>query len=121
VSRAWLRFDGRADHQFKQPRKLNLVGAHSRIVLNQLSWKWSPRQISGTLRHIWSNVRSLHVSHEAIYAQARGALRRQIISSLSQARSTRMPRSRGNDRRGQIATAKLNAIATPLRQRLTYD
>jgi IS30 family transposase len=40
--------------------------------------------------------------HVAIYAQPRGELRRQLIACLRQGRSTRMPRSRGTDRRGQI-------------------
>jgi IS30 family transposase len=47
-----------------------------------------------------------HVSHEtiytAIYAQPRGELRRQLIACLRHGRSTRLPRSRGTDRRGQI-------------------
>ena len=47
-----------------------------------------------------------HVPHEtiytAIYAQPRGELRRQLIACLRHGRSTRMPRSRGDDRRGQI-------------------
>ncbi|BCQ28137.1 hypothetical protein NK8_63260 (plasmid) [Caballeronia sp. NK8] len=47
-----------------------------------------------------------HVSHEtiytAIYAQPRGELRRQLIACLRHGHSTRMPRTRGADRRGQI-------------------
>ena len=47
-----------------------------------------------------------HVSHEtiytAIYAHARGELRRDLIACLRQGKSSRMPRSRGTDRRGQI-------------------
>jgi transposase, IS30 family len=47
-----------------------------------------------------------HVSHEtiytAIYAQPRGELRRQLIACLRHGHSTRMPRARGTDRRGQI-------------------
>jgi IS30 family transposase len=172
----------------RPPRKLDHRGALSRVVLSLLSWKWSPQQISGTLQRMWPEDPSMQVSHEtiynAIYAQPRGELRRQLISCLRQARSTRMPRSRGHDRRGQIAdmlsvhvrppevndrvmpghwegdfikgagnrssvgvlvertsrlvllakmddataasalagfTAKLNSVATPLRQSLTYD
>jgi IS30 family transposase len=91
----------------RPPRKLGLQGALWRVVLSLLSWKWSPQQISGTLQRMWPDDPSMHVSHEtiynAIYAQPRGELRRQLISCLRQARSTRMPRSRGNDRRGKIA------------------
>ena len=47
-----------------------------------------------------------HVSHEtiytAIYAQPRGELRRQLIACLRHGHSTRMSRTRGTDRRGQI-------------------
>ena len=47
-----------------------------------------------------------HVSHEtiytAVYAQPRGELRRQLIAYLRHGHSTRMPRTRGTDRRGQI-------------------
>jgi len=75
-------------------------------VLALLNWKWSPQQISGTLKLVFPNDRKRHVSHEtiytAIYAQPRGELRRQLIACLRQGNSTRMPRSRGNDRRGQI-------------------
>jgi IS30 family transposase len=48
----------------------------------------------------------MHVSHEtiyaAIYARSRGQLRRQFIACLRHGRTTRMPRRRGVDRRGQI-------------------
>ena len=40
--------------------------------------------------------------HTAIYAHARGELRRELIACLRYGRSTRLPRSRGTDRRGQI-------------------
>jgi IS30 family transposase len=44
------------------------------------------------------------VSHETIYAyiyaQPRGELRRVLIQSLRQGRKSRLPRSRGQDRRG---------------------
>jgi len=168
--------------------KLHPQSVSWRIVLTLLEWKWSPQQISGTLKRMWPNDPTRHVSHEtiytAIYAQPRGELRRQLIACLRHGRSTRMPRKRGTDRRGQIPemvsihlrppevndrvmpghwegdfikgagnqssvgvlvertsrlvllakmedataasalagfTAKLNSIAAPLRQSLTYD
>jgi IS30 family transposase len=51
-----------------------------RIVLTLLEWKWSPQQISGTLKRMYPTDSTQHVSHEtiytAIYAQPRGELRR---------------------------------------------
>jgi IS30 family transposase len=71
-----------------------------------LSWKWSPQQIAATLRRVYPDDPDFHVSHEtlytAIYAHARGELRRELIACLRQGKGTRMPRSRGADRRGQL-------------------
>lgn len=159
-----------------------------RVVLTLLEWKWLPQQISGTLKRMWSNDPTQHVSHEtiytAMYAQPRGELRLQLTACLRHGHSTRMSRKRGTDWRGQIPdtvsihvrppevgdrmmpghwegdfikgagnqssvdvlvertsrlvllvnmedataasalagfTAKLNSIAAPLRQSLTYD
>lgn len=153
-----------------------------------LSWRWSPQQIASTLKSTFPEQPERHISHEtiytAIYAQPRGELRRELIACLRQGKKARVPRSRGEDRRGQIPemvsihlrppeiearvmpghwegdlikgagnrssvgvlverssrlvllarmptataeaalaafTAKLNAIAAPMRQTLTYD
>jgi len=90
-----------------KPRsKLYVGGVGWRVVLTLLDWKWSPQQIAATLKRVFPNEPERHVSHEtiytAIYAQPRGELRRQLIACLRQGHSTRMPRSRGTDRRGQI-------------------
>jgi transposase, IS30 family len=86
--------------------RLDPQGVTWRIVLTLLDWKWSPQQISGTLRRMQPNEFIQPVSHEtiytAIYAQPSGELRRQLIACLRHHRSERMPRSRGTDRRGQI-------------------
>src|SRR5579864_26205 len=70
------------------------------------TYQWSPQQISGTLKRMWPNDPTQHVSHEtiytAIYAQPRGEMRRQLIACLRHGHSTRMSRKRGTDRRGQI-------------------
>lgn len=75
-------------------------------VLTLLDWKWSPQQIAGILKRVWPHDPTMHVSHEsiytAIYAHPRGELRRQLVACLRHGHSTRMPRTRGNDRRGQI-------------------
>ena len=76
------------------------------VVRRMLGWKWSPQQISATLRRVFPHQREFQVSHEtiytAIYAHARGELRRELIACLRHGHSTRLPRSRGTDRRGQI-------------------
>src|SRR5471032_1488152 len=90
----------------RRPNKLCLQSVCWRIVLTLLEWKWSPQQISGTLKRMYPTDSNQHVSHEtiytAIYAQPRGELRRQLIACLRHGHSTRMPRTRGTDRRGQI-------------------
>ena len=86
--------------------KLELQSVQWGVVLTMLSWKWSPQQIAATLKRVFPDEPERHVSHETIYttiyAQARGELRRDLIACLRQGKSTRMPRSRGTDRRGQI-------------------
>jgi IS30 family transposase len=87
-------------------RKLDMRGVAWTVVVTLLEWKWSPQEIAGTLKRVFPDEPERHVSHEtiytAIYAQPRGELRRQLISCLRQGRGTRMPRTRGDDRRGQI-------------------
>ncbi len=90
----------------KPATKLHARGVLWSAVLTMLSWKWSPQQIAATLRRVFPDDASRHVSHEtiytAIYAHPGGELRRQLIACLRRGKSTRMPRSRGTDRRGQI-------------------
>lgn len=86
--------------------KLDASGPLWPLVSHLLGWLWSPQQIAQTLRRMWPDQPELHVSHEtiytAIYAHPKGELRKQLIACLRQGRSTRKPRSAGEDRRGQI-------------------
>jgi IS30 family transposase len=86
--------------------KLDVRGVRWRVVVEFLKAKWSPQQIASTLAFVFPDDPDMQVSHEtiytAIYAQPRGELRRQLIACLRHGRSTRMPRTRGVDRRGQI-------------------
>ena len=86
--------------------KLDTRGVLWDVVTCLLNWRWSPQQVAGTLKRVFPDEPELHVSHEtiytAIYAQPRGELRRQLIACLRHGRGTRMPRTRGADRRGQI-------------------
>ncbi len=56
------------------------------VVKTMLGWKWSPQQISATLRRVFPLQREFQVSHETIYtpiyANARGELRRELIACL---------------------------------------
>src|SRR6476661_890052 len=72
------------------PAKLCTQGVRWRIVLTLLDWKWSPQQISGTLRRMYPTDPTQHVSHEtiytAIYAQPRGAGRQSTGGAIRHAR-----------------------------------
>jgi IS30 family transposase len=90
----------------KPATKLALDSVTWRAVLTMLDWQWSPQQIAAMLKRVYPNESARCVSHEtiytAIYALASGELRRQLIACLRFGRGTRLPRSRGTDRRGQI-------------------
>ena len=90
----------------RPPRKLGPHSVSWGVVRTLLDWQWSPQQIAATLKRVYPDEPTQHVSHETIYtviyAQPRGELRRQLIACLRQGRSTRLHRSRGTDRRGQI-------------------
>jgi len=66
----------------------------------------SPEQISGILKRMYPDDKTMQVSHEtiyrAIYVIPRGALRKELIACLRQSRKSRRPRTRGEDRRGNI-------------------
>ena len=86
--------------------KLHADGVLWHLVTQMLLWRWSPTQISRTLKAMHPHDPSRQVSHEtiynAIYAYPRGELKKQLISLLRQGRNLRRPRSGGKDRRGQI-------------------
>ena len=67
---------------------------------------WSPEQIAGRLKQEHPADKAMQVSHETIYAyiyaQPRGELRRTLIAALRQGHKKRLPRARGQDRRGRL-------------------
>ena len=77
------------------------------VMLDYLREGWSPEQIAGRLKRAWPDDQSKTVSHEtiytALYAMPRGGLRKDLIACLRHGRAKRRPRSRGQDRRGQIS------------------
>lgn len=121
VSREIARNTGAGDyschhaHQRAQRRR-RFARAHPKLHGNSPLWQevcrrlrllHSPQQIAAGLRLDYPQQPQWHVSHETIYncifAQPRGALKKELIACLRMARSTRWPRSKGKDRRGQIA------------------
>jgi IS30 family transposase len=90
----------------RRPRKLSSDSVNWRVVTTLLQWRWSPQQIAATLKRVFPQQQERHVSHETIYttiyAHPKGELRRELIALLRRRQSKRMPRSRGEDRRGQI-------------------
>jgi len=82
-----------------------------KIVADRLYNDWSPQQISGWLARIYHGDKTMQISHETIYRslfiQARGILKKELISHL---RSRRMMRrgktaSTAGQPRGQIIDA----------------
>jgi len=69
------------------------------VVAEKLDDHWSPQQISGWLKVEYLNDRAMRVSHETIYKslfiQARGVLKKELISHL---------RSKRVMRRGKTST-----------------
>ena len=91
----------------KPKPKLHPDGVLWGVVCELLRWKWSPQEIAATLKRAYPQQSQHHVSHETIYtdiyAYPKGELRKELIACLRQNRTKRMPRSRGQDRRGRIA------------------
>lgn len=79
--------------------------------------RWSPEQIARILARGFPDAASYRVSHEtiysAIYLVPRGELRKELIGCLRQGRSTRKPRTRGADRRGQIPNMQSIYVRQP--------
>ncbi len=120
ISREIVRNQGGAGYAcpFAQQRHVNRrinsrpapkVGVGSDLfeqVRALLYLRWSPQQIGAYLAKLHPAQAALRASHETIYntiyAQPRGELKRELVACLRMARAKRWPRSRGEDRRGQI-------------------
>ena len=89
-----------------QPTKLARDAVLHEYVQTRLDWRWSPEQISNTLRVEFPGDERMRVSHETIYrslfVQARGSLKREVEAKLRTGRTRRKPRKQtGSDGRGQ--------------------
>ena len=105
--------DEKAWDRGRRPKKCRLaINPRLRsIVANKLKMDWSPQQIAGWLKTEFPNDASLHVSHETIYrtlfVQARGALKKELISHLRSGRMMRRAKTANTkgQARGQIVDA----------------
>lgn len=107
-----LEADNHAWQKSLRPKqcKLSTNIALTRIVASKLKLDWSPQQISGWLRMSYPDDSSMQISHETIYrtlyVQARGALKRELITHLRQKHSLRHGRRKKSGHgHGQIVGA----------------
>lgn len=95
--------DKAAWERAKRPKPCKLLSNKplSRLVAKKLKEQWSPQQISGWLKRIYSSE-NFYVSHETIYKtlyiQARGALKKELVQCLRTQRVKR--RSKYSSRKG---------------------
>lgn len=113
-------FDYRASHaeqasweRAKRPKTCKLAEnpnlAH--LVASKLKLQWSPEQIAGWLKQAYSGNEDYQVSHETIYRtlfiQARGALKKELLTHLRRTRAMRRSRhhTQKTDNHGRIVNA----------------
>src|SRR3954470_17823448 len=81
------------------------------MVANKLQRQWSPEQISGWLKQLFTGHQEYRVSHETIYRslyiQARGALKKELLEHLRRSRAMRRSRhhTQKTDNHGRICDA----------------
>jgi len=113
-----LSADERAWDQAKRP-KFCLLSTHPRLrdqVADWLSQQWSPEQISGQLIRAYPTDKSMRVSHETIYrtlyVQARGTLKKELVTHLRKQQPRRRPTS-AQKRHGGSITGELSISERP--------
>jgi IS30 family transposase len=90
--------DANAWTRSQRPKKCKLTQNRNlaRIVADKLKSQWAPEQIAGWLKEAYPTDEDYHVSHESIYRslfiQARGALKKELLSNLRRTRANRRSR-----------------------------
>ena len=92
----------------RRPKRCKLANSPRlrQAVAGKLRLDWSPEQIAGWLKRAHPEDERYHVSHETIYrslfVQARGVLKKELLSHLRSKRTMRRStRGPNGDRRGQ--------------------
>jgi IS30 family transposase len=94
-----------------KPYKLTENRILANMVANKLQQQWSPEQIAGWLKQLFTRHREYRVSHETIYRslyiQARGALKKELLEHLRRSRTMRRSRrhTQKTDNHGRITDA----------------
>jgi IS30 family transposase len=80
----------------RQPKLIPNTPLYDKVKAWLTYKQWSPMQISGTLKRLYSNQSDMQVSHETIYtciyAHPKGELKKMMVQSLRRAKSKRGPR-----------------------------
>ncbi len=97
----------------RQRRKLALGRPLLGVVDHFLRQRWSPEQIGGTLRRMYPDDLTKRASHETIYTALYAMPRGDLIACLRQGNDLRRPRSRGDDRRGQLPDMQSIHLRSP--------
>ncbi|MGM0931593.1 MAG: IS30 family transposase [Actinomycetota bacterium] len=103
----------------KRPKqsKLALKGKLRKYVKRKLKKRWSPEQISKRLIKKFPDDPKMRVSpetiYQALYLQARGGLKREVVKALRTGRARRKPRATGEERRQRFADPMLMISERP--------
>jgi len=103
------RADDRAWTNAKRPKRCRLANSArlQSVVALKLSEDWSPQQIAGWLRTTFADDDTMHVSHETIYRslflQARGVLKKELVSHLRRVRTMRSSKNASTAAQGRGA------------------
>jgi len=107
--------DRRAWNSGLRPKRCRLAIQRrlQKIVAEKLSFNWSPEQISGWLKWQYLDDTEMKISHETIYRslfiQARGVLKKELISHLRTRRVMR--RAKKGSTRGQGRGLIVDAVS----------
>jgi IS30 family transposase len=105
--------DQRAWNRARRPKLCKLAQHRTlaRLVAAKLQQQWAPEQIAGWLKRTYPGNEALQVSHETIYRslfiQARGALKKELLTHLRRTRAMRRSRhhTQKTDDHAQISGA----------------
>ena len=118
ISREYKKFSTKKGYNYRESHKITVDNYRRnplkiinndflrRFIHEKLRLYWSPNQISHKLKEIFGMDKEHNVSKETIYTYiyvfCKGELKKELISCLRFHKKSRLPRSKGKDRRGQI-------------------